>query len=218
MLFFGFFFFPQLASIRNDLFFSGLYNLKGKPHDLGSDFGLTSDVYTKPNPYYTKNVKNNTESKPEPVYYPVYNRSVTQDAAVSSSDESYDHAPSTSYESKGNSHVNSYSVQSAQSYPSSSYNVPSSSYGSPSSSYGSPSSSYGSPGSSYSSSGSSSYYPAPSYGQPTSYGPSPSYGPPSSYYPSTTVVHQVPSMPEAQKSSHSEWFIAKIMKKFDLIL
>lgn len=25
-------------------------------------------------------------------------------------------------------------------------------------------------------------------------------------------------MPEAQKSSHSEWFLAKLMKKFDLIL
>jgi hypothetical protein len=81
-----------------------------------------------------------------------------------------------------------------------------------------PSSNYGSPGvsSTYGSPGVSSYYPAPSYGPPTSYGPSPSYGP--SHYPTTTVIHQMPSMPEAQKSSHSEWFIAKIMKKFDLIL
>lgn len=204
MLFsFGFFFFIPftLAAIRNDFFFSGLYNLKGKPHDLGADFGLTSDVYTKPNPYYTKNVKNKTESNPEPVYYPVYNHSVTQDAAVSSSDENYDHAPSTSYESKGNNYPNTYSVQS---YPSSSYNVPSSSYGSPGASYGSP--------------GASSYYPATSYGPPSSYGPSPSYGPSSSHYPTTTVIHQMPTMPEAQKSSHSEWFIAKLMKKFDLIL
>lgn len=106
-------------------------------------------------------------------------------------------------------------MQSVSSYPTSSYNIPSSSYGSPASSYGS---SYGSSVSSYGSPGTSSYYPSPSYGPATSYNQSPSYGPPSSHYPSTTVIHQMPTMPEAQKSSHSEWFLAKIMKKFDLIL
>ena len=156
---------------------------------MGSDFGLTSDVYTKPNPYYLKNAKNKTE----PVYYPVYNHnnSVNQDEASAPTDDNF--APS-SYDPKLNSFTGSYNVQSAPSY--SSYSAPSSSYGSP---------------------GSSSYYPSPSYSSSSSYGhsPSPSYGVPASFYPSTTVVHK---MPEAQKSSHSEWFLAKLMKKFDLIL
>lgn len=196
--------FSKLASQHEDFFLSGLYNTKGKDHDLGSDFGLTSDVYTKLNPFYTKNKtvhKKSITNKPEPVYYPVYNHSVTQDTPPSS-DETYD--VQSNYDPKSNS------------YASSSYSAPSTSYGQPSysvqsvqsSSYGVPSSSYGVPSSSYGSPGSSSYYPSPSYGQPsTSYGSS-------SYYPAATVMQKVP---EAQKS-HGEWFLAKLMKKFDLIL
>ena len=100
--------------------------------------------------------------------------------------------------------------------------MPSSTYGAGSYSVQSvPSSSYSVQNSNYGSSGASSYYSQPSsYGQPhLTYGqPSPnphsSYGA-QSYYPSSVITHQ---MPEAQKSSHSEWFLAKIMKKFDLIL
>jgi hypothetical protein len=214
------YFLASLASkIQNDFFLSGLYNLKGKPHDLGADFGLTSDVYTKPNPYYLKNKSQTEEKKPEPVYYPVYNHSVTQDGSASSSTsgDSYEVAP-TSYEAK----IHTYSAPSSsygspsynvQSAPSSSYGVPSSSYSAPSSSYGTPSSSYGAPSSSYGSPGSSSYYPQPTYGSPQS-----SYGAPS-YYPSThTVISHPEPEPETQKGSHSHWFIAKILKKFDLIL
>lgn len=187
-----------------DFFFTGLYNKKGKAHDLGADYGLTSDVYTKLNPFYTKNLKKKSvEMPPEPVYYPVYNHSVTQDGSTSSSDESYDTAP-TSYDTKSNSYPSSSYAAPSNSYGAPSYSVQSvQSYGAPSSNYGAPSSSYGSPSSSYGSPVVSSYYPHPSYGPP-----------PPSYYPPAAVMHQ---MPEAQKS-HGEWIISKLMKKFDLIL
>ena len=213
-----------LANGGDNFFLSGLYNTKGKPHDRGSDFGLTSDVYTKLNPYYTKNkTKDKTvEKKPEPVYYPVYNHnhSVTQEIAATTSEEMYD-SPLSAYDEKTNSYVSnsyqppsssnfgsSYSVHSA---PSSSFS-PSSSYGTPSITYGAPSSSYGTP------SGMSSYYSQssqPSYGPPSSsYGSShTSYGSP----PSPTYYPAVVKQPEAQKSN-SEWFVTKMMKKFDLIL
>jgi hypothetical protein len=38
-----------------------LFNKNGKKHDLGADYLGTSDVYRKPNPYYTKT--NNEESE-----------------------------------------------------------------------------------------------------------------------------------------------------------
>lgn len=187
---------------------SGLYNKQGSAHDLGSDFGLTSDVYTKPNPFYTKILAkaNSVESK-SPVYYPVYNNSVTQDVAATAPEEVFD-SPPTSYDSKTNT------------YQTASYSVPSTAYGATYSVHTAPSStysvhgsnSYSAPSSSYS--GMSSYYPSSSYGSPhPSYGsPQPTYGPAPTYAPAPTM-----HMPEAQKS-HSEFFLAKIMKKFDLIL
>lgn len=169
---------------------SGLYNKKGKAHDLGADFGLTSDVYTKPNPFYTKNLTKNksVDNKLEPVYHPVYNPSVTQD----SNDD-------TVYGSKNNN--------------------PSSSYGAPSSSYGEPTgldhgySVQTVPSASYGVQPSSSYYYQPSQAQQY-----PSYGAPT-YYPSSPVSSPVVThhSSEVQKS-HSEWFLTKLMKKFDLIL
>lgn len=191
------FFFSKLASQHESFFLSGLYNRKGKAHDLGADWGLTSDVYTKINPYYLQYITPKpepepAEKKPEPVYYPVYNHSVTQDGASASSDEAYETIPS-SYDTK------------TKTYVSSSYGAPSHSYGAPSYSVQSVQSSSYVPSSSYGSPGISSYYPHPSYGPP-----------PSSYYPPTSMMPH--PMPEAAQKSNSEWLIAKIMKKFDLIL
>jgi hypothetical protein len=183
---------------KND-FFDGLYNKKGKRHDLGANFGLTSDVYKKPNTFYTKNVIKNSQSseKREPSYYPVYNpnnknNSVTQEP----SGEIYDSHLSTNFDVK----TNTYSSY----VPSTSYGMPSPSYGmpSPSSSYG-PSSTYGTAGISY---GSSSYYPS------SSYTPHSSYGVSSSYSPSVTNAVQ------HNQKSHEQWFLAKLFKKFDLVL
>lgn len=128
--------------------------------------------------------------KSEPVFYPVYNSSVAQDSGSSTSDESYESAHS--YDAKANSYSSSSYAAPSPSYPAtySVHSVPSASYGAPSSHYGSP--------------GVASYYPAPTYGPPTSYYPSP---------PVTQIVHH---LPEAQKS-HSDWFLSKILKKFDLV-
>lgn len=193
-----------------DFFFDGLYNRQGKAHDLGSDFGktpvknspfsstkppsrllqgLTSDVYTKLNPFYTKNLtKDKTaEKKPEPVYYPVYNRPVNPDTTAP--EDSYEPSPQT-YDSKPNTYVGT------------SYSVPSNAHGTPTFSvHSSPGSSYSVPSTHYGS-GYSSYYPPSTYGSPQ----------PTAYYSGSTSVQQ-----PAQKS-HGGWLLAKIMKKFDLIL
>ncbi|CRK89269.1 CLUMA_CG003028, isoform A [Clunio marinus] len=189
-----------------DFFFSGLYNTQGKEHELGADFGFTGDMYTKNNPYYTNHptqffeslgLKKITLKKPEPVYYPVYNHSLTQDG--SSSEDTFDTAyPPSSYGPP------SYSVQSVPSVPSTSYGTPSTSYGPPSTSYGTPSTSYGTP-STHHDSGTASYYPQYQH----SHGP-----PPSTYYPSSPPT--APSS-ESQKSSVG-WLWSKFMKKFDLII
>lgn len=197
---------------RDGFLLSGLYNKEGKPHDLGSDFGLTSDVYTKPNPYYTKNAN---KHKPQPVYNPVYNHSAGQEAAGSVTEEVYDQPP-TSYDYKTNSYPSPTYVEQPTSHDA--YNVQSV----PSSGYGLPSPSYGA--------GVSSYYPQTSYeatqttynsphmthydSHQTSHDSPYNYVAPS-YYPSSTAMAS--KYPEAQKS-HSEWFVTKLMKKFDLIL
>lgn len=178
-----------LASGLVDSFFSGLYNKKGKQHDLGSDFGLTSDVYTKPNPFYLKS-KMKREKKPEQVH-PVYTHSVVKDASATSSEEAFGPHQSI-YDAKTNTYVSSsYGTPVFESTSYSVQSIPSSNYGAPSSNYGSP--------------GVNSYYPHASYGPP-----SPSYYPPAS---APIMQH----MPEAQKS-FGEWFLAKLVKKFDLIL
>lgn len=203
----------SLAFRRDGFFKSGLYNKEGKPHDVGSDFGLTSDVYTKPNPYYTKNANKN---KLQPVYNPVYNHSAGQEAAGSVTEEVYD-SPPTSYDYKTNSYPSpSYaeptspdlSAYNVQSVPSTGYGIPNPSYGAGVSSYY-PQTSYGTSPSSYNS-------PQTSYGSShqTSHGSPYNYVSPS-YYPSSTAMAS--KYPEAQKS-HSGWFITKLMKKFDLIL
>lgn len=148
-----------------------------------------------------------------PVYYPqVYNNSVTQDVAATAPEEVYD-SPPTSYDSKTNT------------YQTATYSVPSTAYGSTYSVHTAPSSSYsvhGSntyPGPSSSYSGTGSYYPSASYGSPQpTYGPAPTYGSAPTYS-SAQTYGPAPTMhmPEAQKS-HSEFFLAKIMKKFDLVL
>ena len=205
------------AQRREDIFLSGLYNKGG--NGGGADYGLTSDVYTKPNPYYTKN--KSIEKKPEPVYYPITN-TVNNDlsslsSSSSSSSNSYDVKPSTGYSyelpaadygsssSTGsdstsyNSPENSYSSDSTHS---STFGAPSHSYGAPVSSYGAPAPSYGAPAHSYGA-------PSHSYGTPHS-----AYGVPASYYPAPTMTMPM----HAQKSSAGHWLITKILKKFDIIL
>lgn len=133
--------------------------------------------------------KDSDEKRPEPVYYPVTHL-VTQDSHNAPSEEHYDVIPS-SYDT--NTH---------------SYSAPSNSYGAPTYSVQSvPSNSYGP---TYGAPGTSSYYPQSSYGQPH-----PTYGAPS-YYPPATAMSS--SQPETQKGSHHDWFLAKIIKKFDLVL
>lgn len=178
---------------QND-FFDGLYNKNGKKHDLGADYGLTSDVYRKPNPFYTKQVTGD-DSEPEGMkfWYPVYinniakNNSVTQDvtdAGSISTEVSFNPLPA-GYDAKSNSYSYSYGPPPA---PSATY-LP---LPSPMPTYGPPS------------------YP-PSY----SYVPHSSYGPPS-YYPSTASSHAVSS--HEDKKSHESWFLEKLLKKFDLVL
>lgn len=196
-----------LAFRRDGFFLSGLYNKEGKPHDVGSNFGLTSDVYTKPNPYYTKNAN---KLSLHPVFNHVFNQSAAQDVSASVTEEVYD-TPSMSYDYKTNYPSPSY-AEPPSTHDLTSFNVQSV----PSAGYGLPSPNYGADVSSY--------YPHSSFGsQPTYNTPHSSYessqygsvhGAPS-YYPSSTAM--AAKYPEAQKS-HSEWFVTKLMKKFDLIL
>lgn len=182
---------------KND-FFDNLYNKNGKKHELGADYGLTSAVYTKPNPFYIK--KPTTTSQPDEeasakFWYPVYNQnqnhSDTPDVAASSSQSTETFNPvQLNYDTKTNSYSTYYSP------PSSHYGVPP-----PSPTYlplPSPMPTYGPP----------SYTPSYSYLPPQH----PSYGPPPSIYPSTASSH------EENKKSHESWFLEKIVKKFDLVL
>lgn len=166
---------------------------------------MTSDIYRKPNPFYTKTsdkaeddifsvftkkVNDKTESDFYPVYIQQNNNSVTQDTSGTHSNEIYDHPPPTTYDDKTYISQSSYFGHSAPN-----------SYGAP------PKSTYGPP--------TASYYPA-SYFPHTSYGPpqSPPSSPSSSYYPSAHAV--VAPHPDDQKAH--EGLLAKITKKFDLVL
>lgn len=173
-------------------------------------------MYNKPNPFYTKNERlkrkqstdnDNDDDTPRPVYK---HETVTQETLPSNPIEHFQiPTPTTSTKSSQlSTHSHAYSSSQLNSQKSSSfhYSAPHSSYSynptsSPESTYSVqtyasyPSSGYGVPPS---------YYPSSSYGAP----PLPSYGPP----PPTMT-----SMPEAQKS-HGEWFLSKLLKKFDLIL
>lgn len=179
---------------KND-FFDSLYNKNGKKHDIGADYGLTSNVYKLPNPFYSKKVTGDeSEEEGMKFWYPIYinnlakNNSVTQDvtgAGSHSSEVSFNSLPA-SYDAKSHS-FNGYH-------------------------YGAPP-----PAPNYLPLPS----PMPTYG-PSSYTPSypyiphASYGPPS-YYPSTASSSHAVSSHE-DKKSHESWFIEKILKKFDLVL
>lgn len=179
---------------QND-FFDSLYNKNGKEHDLGADYGLTSDVYTKPNPFYNKKQPTQSDEAGMKFWYPVYNQnknhSDTQDTLGSNSQSTETFNPvQLSYDTKSNTY----------------------------STYFSPSKSY--KGSHYGAPPSPTYLPLPS--------PMPTYGPPSYSYPAAYIPHTtygapsiypaVASSSHEDKKSHESWFIAKILKKFDLVL
>lgn len=173
---------------QND-FSDSLYNKNGKPHDLGADYGLTSDVYRKPNPFYTKPATGDDSEPGMKFWYPVYvnnlakNNSVTQDvtgASSQSTEVSFNPLPA-GYDAKSHTYY---------------------SYPSPANNYlplPSPMPTYG----------------APSYTPSYPFVPHASYGPPS-YYPSTATSHAVAS--HEDKKSHESWFVEKLLKKFDLVL
>lgn len=167
-----------------------MYNKNGKKHELGADYGLTSNVYRKPNPFYTKTT-DQTEDDGKKFWYPVYNQnqnhSDTPDVTGSSSKSSETFNPvHLSYDAKTNTY--------------SSYNSP------PPSHYGAPPL----PAPTYLPLPS----PMPTYGPPgytsSYYVPHQTYGSPS-IYPSTVSSHE-------DKKSHESWFLEKILKKFDLVL
>lgn len=227
------------AQRRGEIFFSGLYNKDG--NGGGADFGLTSDVYTKPNPYHTKNKM--VEKKPEPIYYPAVN---AVDNNMASSSSNYDAQSSTgysyelpaanygssgptgsdttSYNSAENSHSSSDSTHSPSfGFPAHTYGASASTYGSPVPTQGAPVSNYGAPVYNYGASAPTHLAPVSNYGASAynygapaqSYGtPHSAYGVPASYYPAPLM-----EMPmHAQKSSASHWLLTKIFKKFDLIV
>jgi hypothetical protein len=178
---------------QND-FFDGLYNKNGKDHDKGADYALSSDVYRKPNPFYTKKAGDESEPEGMKFWYPVYinnlakNNSVTQDVtgADSHSTEVRFNPLPANYDSKSHSFTSyHYGAPPAHSY----LPLPS---------------------------------PMPTYGPPSytpsyPYVPHSSYGPPPSYYPSTASSSHAVSSHE-DKKSHESWFLEKLVKKFDLVL
>lgn len=125
------------------------------------------------------------------------NKNSVQDTSGTQSNDIYEHPSQTTYDDKTHTY-NTY--------------LPPSSYGSPNigSSYGSPiQPTYGPP--TYTSPGTASYYPHSSYGVPSS---APSY----SYYPTASVAPTAPQQPYGFDLKSHEGFMAKLVKKFDLVL
>lgn len=179
---------------QND-FFDSFYDKHGKKHELGADYGLTTDVYRKSNPFYTKQITDD-DSEPEGIkfWYPVYinnlakNNSVTQDVTAADShsiEVSFNPLPA-GYDPKTHSYTTyHYGVPPAPTY----LPLPS---------------------------------PMPTYGPPSytpsyPYIPHSSYGTPPSYYPSTALSSHAISSHEDKKSNES-WFLEKMVKKIDLVL